>query len=215
MTPLNYTLTISRIQYKTRVLGPGIRAVIWFHGCSHHCPGCVATEMNASSDYRTCTVDKLLEEVLSIQGIEGITLSGGEPFEQNDKALFAFLSGVKKSGQLSVMVYTGYMLDDLITDSCKSKILDFVDILVDGPYVESDDHGELWRGSGNQTIYFLTSRYLELAETIPLQKGRPMEFSIGNDNRFSFVGIPPKGFRKNLEKKLGNKGLTISWHEHK
>lgn len=167
--------------------------------------------MNASVDYRTYTVDELLEEVLSIQEIEGITISGGEPFEQNADALFGFLSGIKGSERLSVMAYTGYGLSELMNDPRKNKCLALIDILVDGPYIASEDKGELWRGSGNQTIHFLTSRYAYLAETIPSQKGRPMEFSISKDNRFSFVGIPPKGFRQNLEQKLGQKGLVVSW----
>ena len=76
--------------------------------------------MNASVDYRTYTVDELLEEVLSIQEIEGITISGGEPFEQNADALFGFLSGIKGSERLSVMAYTGYGLSELMNDPRKN-----------------------------------------------------------------------------------------------
>lgn len=201
---------VSRIQRLSRVLGPGARSVVWFHGCSRNCPGCVAAEMNASSDFFSCTDDELLNEVLSIQGTEGVTMSGGEPFDQNVVAMLHLLSGVKNHG-LSVMVYTGYKLADIKNDPVKCKCLDYIDILVDGPYVESLDGGELWRGSANQTIHFLTPRYEECCKTVSQHKGRPLEVSIGGGNGFTFAGIPPKGFRPILERELEQRGLVVHW----
>ena len=75
------TLRIDRFQERTRVLGPGERSVVWFHGCSRNCPGCVAAEMNRSNDYETIEPIKLADRVCSVEGVEGL-IAAGETTEQ-------------------------------------------------------------------------------------------------------------------------------------
>ena len=105
--------------------------------------------MNLSVDFTGWGPDDLACRVKSVDGIEGVTISGGEPFDQNADAMHLFLSEVHSAG-LGVMAYTGYAWEELESDCEKKRLLSFVDILVDGPYVESEDHGELWRGSANR-----------------------------------------------------------------
>ena len=192
------------------VLGPGTRAVVWFHGCPRNCPGCIASGMNASSDFERYTPEELSCRVLEVDGIEGLTVSGGEPFAQNAELMGEFLSAVRKTG-LSVMAYTGYLREEIEADENKRHLLEFIDVLVDGPYVEGEDHGELWRGSANQRIHFLTGRYSGLAPFVERQRGRPLEFEFGSGLNFSFTGIPPRGFRKRLAERLGQRDLEVSW----
>lgn len=203
-------LYVDRIKERTKVLGPGTRVVIWFHGCPRKCPGCVALEMNESTDYDSLTSDELTCRVLAIPDVEGVTISGGEPFAQDVEAMDSFLSAVRDA-DLSVMAYTGYLREELESDAGKRALLRYVDILVDGPYVESEDHGELWRGSANQRIHCLTDRYARLAEAVEGKKGRPLEFEFGEGLNFSFTGIPPAGFRDRLAERFGQKGLEVKW----
>lgn len=166
--------------------------------------------MNSSSDYSEFESGALSDRVLSVEGVEGITLSGGEPFAQDPEAMRDFLSAIRSDGR-SVMAFTGYLLEELESDGTRRDLLGLVDILVDGPYVESEDHGELWRGSSNQRIHFLSDRYSNLAGLVEGRKGRPLEFEFGDGLSFSFAGIPPAGLRGRLSERLGRKGLEVEW----
>ena len=105
-------LYIARRKRDCCVLGPGMRAVVWFHGCSRGCPGCIAAEMNGSNDYRSMTARELYDWVADCENIEGVTLSGGEPLEQDTAALSEFLRLVRAdSRDLGVIMFTGYRLE--------------------------------------------------------------------------------------------------------
>lgn len=205
------SLAISKFQQKSRVLGPGTRCVVWFHGCSRNCPECIARTMNDAADFETMPPELLAERILKIDGIEGITLSGGEPFEQDMPAMHDFLSRIRRQSSLSVMVYSGYLLTELRSDPEKSRILPLLDILVDGPYQHELNDGSLWKGSSNQTIHFLSERYLSLADQVRNRKGRPLEFQVSADMKLDLTGIPPADFRQKLEKSLKEKNLFIQW----
>lgn len=204
-------LKVDRVQHRTRVLGPGVRVAIWFHGCSRGCPGCIAAEMNRSNDFKLFSASELVDEVIAVDGVEGITVSGGEPFQQDLNELFDFLSGVRTKSSLSIMAYTGFQIEELRQDHATRRLLDLLDVLVDGPYVESLDDGQLWRGSGNQNIHFLSDRYLELSQNVMQSHGRPVEFSFGDGLDFSLTGIPPKGFKARLSEKLRQKEMDVIW----
>lgn len=201
-------LRVSHVKERTRVLGPGVRTAVWFHGCRRGCPGCVAAAMNASEDWSAWDAAALAERVLSAEGTEGVTLSGGEPFDQDAEALGAFLEAVRAGGR-SVMAYTGYGRAELEADGERRGLLGLVDLLVDGPYVAGEDHGEWWRGSANQRFHFLTGRYAELEGTLEGRKGRPLEVELGEGTEFSFTGVPPKGFMERLAERLGTQGLEL------
>lgn len=138
-------------------------------------------------------------------------MSGGEPLEQPAAALTEFLEILRARTSLSIMLFTGYLRAEVEQNPETRGILNLLDILVDGPYVQELDHGELWRGSSNQTIHFLSNRYAPFAEALPKRKGRPMEFVISQSGSFYFTGIPPHDFRKNLEAELKRKQLCIQW----
>ena len=143
-------LSVSKFQRKSRVLGPGTRCVVWFHGCSRNCPDCIAKSMNEATDFELMTPEELAERVLAVAGIEGITLSGGEPFEQNIPAMCDFLDLLRRGSDLSVMAYSGYLLSELQADPGKRRLLPFLDILVDGPYRRELNDGSLWKGSATR-----------------------------------------------------------------
>ena len=107
-------------------------------------------------------VDKLVGDICAIENIEGITISGGEPFLQID-ALHEFLSGIRSKTSLGVIIYTGNTMDDLKrmgNPLIDEIIAGLADIIIDGEYVDELNDGAALKGSSNQTVNFITDRYL-------------------------------------------------------
>ncbi|MBP7936374.1 MAG: radical SAM protein [Phycisphaerae bacterium] len=220
MPPAGYTtegrLRVARRKTCSRVLGPGSRAVIWFHGCDLGCPGCVARELNTSARYEVCSAAELAGWVLAIPGIEGITLTGGEPFQQSPGELGVFLDCVRRASELSVMCYTGYTLDALLASpegEAHQRLLGYIDILVDGPYVAGRNEGHLWRGSANQRIHFLTDRYRSMSGTVERSKGRAIEVELIEGRRLELTGIPEAGFLDRFRRHLDRQGMILDFSE--
>lgn len=203
-------LTIARLKQNSEVLGPGRRAVIWTFGCSRNCPQCIAREMNNADPQFSLSPDDLYRWILNINNIVGITITGGEPFEQDPKALLAFLKLVKRDPRnLSVMCYTGYLLKDLLNNERTSPLLEYIDLLVDGPYLHELNDGHQWRGSSNQKIHSLNRKYNELADTASNEFNRKIEIELSVDMRLELTGIPNAGFLENLEDSLRKKGYNV------
>jgi len=204
------TLTIARLKQCSNVLGPGCRAVIWTHGCSKGCSHCIAGEMNEEPPQFEHTPSTLYEWLESIEGIEGVTITGGEPFEQDCEALETFLQLVKSDPrQLSVMCYTGKLMTELQTDGKIANIMKYIDILVDGPYVHKMNDGHRWRGSSNQRIYSLNDEYADIVRDAENSFDREIEISLSTEKRLELTGIPNDGFMKDFEHKLHESGYFL------
>ncbi len=205
-------LKVARIQERTDALGPGTRAVVWFHGCSFACQGCIAAEMNASSEFASVRPAAFARAIAAIQGIEGVTLSGGDPFDQDAQALAVFLEAIRDRTDLSVMCYTGRTLEQLRKGSnaqAYERVLANIDVLVDGLYVDSLNDGSAWRGSSNQEVHFLTMRYRHLESVIRASHDRRVEVSLDRSARMHITGIPPSGFMERLSEGLRARGLSL------
>jgi len=154
------SVQVAQVVPRTEAEGPGVRFAIWVQGCTIRCPGCCNPEMFPRSGGTTLSVDELLRHVADTRGIEGISLLGGEPFEQA-APLVALARAVQGAG-LSVMIFTGYRLDELRRSGDRAT-LDLVaasDLIVDGRFErELPDRARRWVGSTNQEIHFLTPRY--------------------------------------------------------
>ena len=144
---------------RSRANGPGTRFVIWFQGCSLGCPGCFNPGTHAPGTGSRHTVDELVAQIVA-QGdaIEGITLSGGEPFEQPDAAL-ALVSAVRARTGLSILIFSGYTIEEIRELPRGPAILALIDVLVDGRYEARQRLGRGLRGSANQRIHWLGDRY--------------------------------------------------------
>lgn len=149
---------VAQIVRCTEAEGPGKRFALWFQGCPLRCPGCCNPEFLPFTGGEQRSLESLIDELKQAKaecGIEGITLLGGEPFAHAEPA--AALARAARELGLSVMVFTGYTLEQL---NPAEPLLQLTDILVDGPYLrEQPDTSRRWIGSTNQRIHFLTSRY--------------------------------------------------------
>ena len=151
-------LRVFNIIKNTKVEGPGNRYCIWTQGCSRHCRGCQAPHTWSHRGGKLFDVEDIIADILNQKDIEGITFLGGEPFEQA-QACGVIAEGVKKNG-LSVLCFTGGLIEDLRADSKNKLLLKNTDLLIDGPFeIEKTDYSRPWCGSSNQRYHFLSTRY--------------------------------------------------------
>ena len=155
---LNF-ITIGHTLSQTTSEGPGQRFAIWVQGCHFRCPKCCNKELWSFKKGKNVKADDLLKEILSTENIEGITIIGGEPFLQAKE--LAYLTKKVREKNLSVVIFTGYTLEELKTKNKKeiNKLLENCDVLIDGRYEENKPSKYRWVGSGNQKVHFFTSRY--------------------------------------------------------
>lgn len=133
--------------------GPGFRYAIFTQGCPHQCEGCHNPASHSFTDGTVVSVDLLSAEFLSNPMLDGITLSGGEPFMQ--AAECALLASRARAASLHVMLYSGYTFEEILEQSSYragwADLLSQADILIDGRYEKSLRSLELrFRGSRNQ-----------------------------------------------------------------
>ena len=153
-------MNIHRFIARTRAEGPGLRAAVWVQGCSRRCKGCFAVETWSHEPNIIISPGTLAEKIMTESDIEGVTLLGGEPFEQAHEVA-QFLRPIRDA-ELSVIVFTGGDLDKLheSTDPDIQSIIDCSDVIIDGRYDESlRDFSRPMAGSSNQRFHFLTERY--------------------------------------------------------
>lgn len=133
--------------------GPGLRYSVFVQGCTHNCPGCHNPESQPKTGGTVTAIEDILADIRANKLISGVTLSGGEPFEQAEAC--AELASQLKAEGYSVWAYTGYLYEDLLgsEDAAVAKLLDNIDVLVDGPFVEAKKSLTLeWKGSSNQRV---------------------------------------------------------------
>jgi len=177
---------------KTRALGPEERFAIWFQGCNRMCKGCMSPETRNVKSGHLIETEDIYNYILQQKSIEGITISGGEPFLQID-GLYELLAKICKRTTLGVMLYTGYTVTELrkLGNDRIDEILDsYVDILIDGQYIDELNDGINLRGSSNQNVIFLTDRYKGYRDLFN-KKGRNVEIYATPKN-VVMVGVPTK-----------------------
>ena len=140
--------------------GPGVRVSLFVSGCTHRCPGCfneVAWDFDYGQPFTQETIDSIIDMLRPSYG-RGLTLLGGEPFEpRNQGAIVELLRQIKKElPQKSIWAFSGFLFDkDILSGrlgDC-SEYLSYLDVLVDGPFVEAKKNLSLrFRGSENQRL---------------------------------------------------------------
>ena len=142
-------VTVAGIEKGSMANGPGIRNVIFFQGCPHHCPGCHNPETWAIFGGVGRDIEEVLREVLEPN--VDITISGGEPFLQIE-CLQYICKRCKEVGK-NVWVFTGYTIEQIQRDV--PYTLKYIDVIVDGKYDESQRDLSKFKGSKNQRICYI------------------------------------------------------------
>lgn len=187
------------------LLGPAPRLLLWLHGCNRNCPGCIAVDWNMSSSAQySLSVETIANLVNTNDELEGITISGGEPFLQAE-SLCELVTKINKG----IIIYSGYTLEELkqMKSEVISLILRKIDVLIDGRYIEELNDDLPFRGSSNQCIHLFSDRYKEFYSTVIERKTITMK----KDGFLYLYGIPNKEARNEwlLLKESINKGGKV------
>lgn len=133
--------------------GPGLRYTIFTQGCPHHCPGCHNPQSwDVNGGYEE-DIEKIVQDILKNPLLDGVTLSGGEPFLQC-QSLIILLRQLKMYSSLHIMIYSGFTFEEILQQGKQAmSLLMLCDTLVDGRFIQSLRSLELiYKGSSNQRI---------------------------------------------------------------
>jgi len=182
------SLRLFALAWPVTALGPGDRAVIWVAGCTRGCPGCISPEMQPADAGEDVPVDTLAARLERIAApLDGVTLSGGEPFDQAG-ALTVLLERLRATRpDWNVLVYTGYLLEELRGDPDRAGLLEYVDILADGPYRQEIPRVHPLTGSGNQRVHYLTPRGGVLRGAVEALETGAMNLGLSRSGRSDMI----------------------------
>ncbi|AKH87097.1 hypothetical protein AA958_28985 [Streptomyces sp. CNQ-509] len=168
--------------------GPGERFVVWSQGCPLACPGCFNPDTHATDGGGTRSVGGLLDAVRAqVPGIEGVTLTGGEPLAQPE-AVAAFCAGLRGEpafGDLGIIVLTGFTRTEIDADPARLAAVAAADLVVAGRYNQSQRLASGLRGSANKEYLYRTGRYRGL----DLGGVPEVEVHIGGDGTITGTGM--------------------------
>lgn len=196
-------ITINKLHFPVTTLGYGRRVGIWTQGCSIHCPGCVSRDTWDAEPRHRIALDELLAGCAGwLAEADGVTISGGEPFDQPDalRELLKLLR-VRQAGDL--LVFSGYPHERLFAEH--ADILTLADVLISEPFVAQAGQTLALRGSDNQRVFLLTPLARERYPTDLDQRAwdpqRRIDLMLEGDDIW-MAGIPEPGAMAKLREKL-------------
>lgn len=211
MTPV----ALSRLHFPVTTLGPGRRLGIWLQGCSIRCPGCISADTWAVAQGRT-TTEAVVEALISwLPDAEGITVSGGEPFDQPE-ALKVLLRELRCLSQVDILVYSGYPFDAL--SGWLRENPELIDVLISEPYDEHAAQTLALCGSDNQRIHFLTelgSARFASFDRPALPDDRRFDVMFDADGTVWLAGIPARDDIRRLGEAMRALGHDVVFSEAK
>ena len=191
-------VNLAGITKGSTINGPGVRTVIHFQGCDLGCAGCFNTHTWSSEKRTLVRVGNL---VASTREVQGVTISGGEPFNQYG-ALIALLTGIRKADpDKSIIVFTGYSRDELIDMDRYYQLFGLVDVMVSGRYRKDlpDRNPNTLLSSTNQEYILLSGRHTK-QELFSL-KGN-IEIIVSGDGSAKITGFPSVRTINNIRREL-------------
>lgn len=210
-------IALNRLHYPVTTLGPGRRVGIWLQGCSIGCPGCMSRDTWVTRPHHLVDVDAVVEAVTGIAGsgpVDGITISGGEPFEQR-QALLALLRTLRAwlsdtHPDADVLCYSGLPWARLQRDHAEALAL--LDAVVPEPYVRNRPQVYVWRGSANQPLHCLTERgrrrYARFV-ALPVQDAAVPRVQLTVDDQGAWmIGLPDPEALRAIEAAMADEGLS-------
>ena len=178
-------LRLARVLLGTTAEGPGVRAAVWVQGCSIRCNRCINPHLFSPRGGEMHDPVALVGQAVA-RGCEGLTLLGGEPFDQ--AAACADLAEAGRRAGLGVITFTGYELESLRErdESC-GRLIAATDLLVDGPYRRREAETERSLvGSANQRFLHLTDRY---ADFDPIRHANRVDIRISPTGEAAVAGF--------------------------
>lgn len=148
-------IRLAGIAENSLVNGKGLRKVFFSQGCSHHCEGCFNQHTWEFAGGRMFDMDELVQKVKDEPFLDGVTFSGGDPFQQADK--FAYLAKKLHEANINIWAYTGYTFEELMklaqTNHHIKQMINNVDVIVDGRFMKDKMSENLkYCGSSNQRV---------------------------------------------------------------
>lgn len=181
-------ICVGKLWYPVLTLGYGKRLGVWAQGCRKNCGGCISPELRTFSAGSMMAPEQILERITPDGEVDGLTISGGEPFEQPEGVL-ELIRMFRGRYTGDILIFTGYTLEELRgkKSAVIEAILSDIAVLVDGRYVEDQNSKKGLRGSDNQRIHVFQyqDRYRE-AESLE----RRLQ-CVRLKNRLWMIGIPP------------------------
>lgn len=184
-------MVIGRLLSPVHSLGPGERVGLWTQGCSKLCSGCISPELQTAHGTRIDNrkLSQLIIRVAEKGSCSGLTISGGDPFEQPED-LLEILQRTRDAFD-NILVYTGYTLEE-IHHKCAGdsgiECLKFIDVLIDGRYEKKRNTPDcVLRGSSNQVIHYLNEKKRDVFVEY-MRKGRMVERFV-HDGKTIITGI--------------------------
>lgn len=215
------TLQINKAHWPVTVLGPGRRIGLWVQGCTIHCPGCVSQDTWAADPAKTMSVTDIVAWCRKVTDnkLDGVTISGGEPFEQPAglAALLHALRAWRREANLDfdILCYSGFPLKTLKRKH--AGVLALLDAIIPEPYVDNLPLTGVWRGSSNQPLVALSdrgrARYAAFFDASAPAQGKRIQAAV-EGGRIWMIGIPERGDMERVEALCASRGLTlgqVSW----
>jgi anaerobic ribonucleoside-triphosphate reductase activating protein len=202
-------VAISRVHFPVTTLGPGRRLAVWLQGCALRCPGCISVD-TWEHGKGEIALEELTEAVAKRAGdADGLTVSGGEPFEQPD-ALADLLRRWRRVSDRSAFVFTGREFADITPWLERNPGL--VDALMTGPFRSDLAQTLALRGSNNQQLHVLTPLGVQFAafERPAAPSDRRLDVMFDADGAAWMAGIPARGDVARLRRSLAAAGHRAS-----
>jgi len=209
---------INKLHFPVTVLGYGRRIGLWFQGCSIGCAGCMSRDTWPRDERSAVDAGAVLAWCIgqAESGADGITFSGGEPFEQPYALLFLAeqLTAWRANAQrrFDLLCFSGMKLAKLQRDF--GGVLLHLDAVIPEPFRQRLPMGNRWRGSSNQPLVPLSAlgreRYshdIEMPAQAEIQAGV-------SENRLMYIGVPRRGDLTSLEQTARERGVIlegVSW----
>ena len=183
---MNSFINIWQLQTKNYVNGPGCRFVIWVQGCHLGCKKCWNKHTWSFKKRNEISIDSLFTQIADIDGINGVTFTGGEPFSQA-KNLLSLAIRIKKELKLNLQIFTGFELDEL-NNFYQKKLLALTDILVAGRF-------DLTKPNNNQKVYEFSDLHWSFNNS-------DIEIEIDEQSDVTITGYPSNEFIKNVKEAI-------------
>jgi anaerobic ribonucleoside-triphosphate reductase activating protein len=144
----------------SRVNGPGDRFTLWTQGCSKGCSDCFNPETWSIRDNIILTPLEIFEHIKELD-IDGVTITGGDPLEQEEELLLLLKLLDTLSLSKGVIVFTGFTYDEIRENKIREECCSYIDVLIDGRYEKDKRISSGIKGSSNQNVIYFSSKIKE------------------------------------------------------